>query len=228
MRSPEHEILQAVIRNRESPLTKNETEVLVARVLEGVGATGRHACLEDLYVRWQFLRRIGREDAALGLSDAVRDNLVATWAVRLDGEQACFAPGRSSLEPSERIPVPLDALTFVWLDSTDYGLRLMAEFGVPPEIDLELLDSYLADMGRSYGRYEVPGHRARAAAMGLHLHALSEWDQVPPRPLAHFWLDYRLLLAGSALALFCMVVTLRTPKSIVRAKRPASDTTDAA
>ncbi len=210
-----HSVTQIEIRARSKPLTPQETEWLVQRILKGVEPVGAFDCLEDLYLRWQVLVRLGRPEAALELASNIELSLMATWAPRLDGKQACFALGASSLEPNELLEEPLRHLTFVWLPSTDMAMRLMMEFGVPEGVDLRLVHRYLAEEGMSHGFRRVRGSHARAAAMRSRLESSIGLEGIPEPSLLQLLLSYRVFLAGLALSCFCVFVTLRAPKTMV-------------
>ncbi|MCA9000579.1 MAG: hypothetical protein KDB61_01555 [Planctomycetes bacterium] len=221
LRSPEHDVLQVVIRDRERGLSGGERNHIANRVVAGVQPVGNHGCLEDLYWRWQILERIGKPEHVDRLAAAVRENLLATWAVQTNGELACFAPGSASLLPSERIARPLKHLTFVWLDSTDFAVRLMARFGVPEQVDLVQLSAYLEKMGQHYGFKDPSAYEAQAGALHERVTGFPGWRSVAPDPIWTTLLNLRMLLYGSALILFCVFVTWRAPRSPIPLEQTA-------
>ncbi len=212
---PKHTMLQIVQRELEQPLTNSEKDIIVSRVLGWVKKESTYNGAEDLYYRSRILEKIGRHGDVAKLEKAVQIQLRDTWVTDLAGKHACFAPGLKSLEPSKLVPEPRKGLYSGWIPASDYSLRLMVRFGVPDHVDLTLFDAYLADCAKKHKRIDLRGGQARAAAMRAFVRSTHEWQLVPDPHILAVVFRYRLFLAGLILSLFCVFVTLRTPKTVL-------------
>lgn len=192
----------------------DERARLAARVVAGVEEPTEYRALADLVLRTRMLEYLGYPDRCDELRDAVAAALRATWTGWPGAYEACFAPGYDSVERDGRgVPEP-DRLTFVWLDSTDFGVRLLARYGVPDGIDLRALDRYLRRQSLYYGLWQGADERAAlAAAMREHLRVLPGWSAELEVGLLDRARELQLVLGGLLLSVLCVAVTLRTPVS---------------
>lgn len=214
MRSPEHEYMQIKLRQLENPLSESECDLIAGRVLRGAQEYPQYAGASDLVVRMMILEDLGRFEDVEQLREKAHAQLLATWAVQLDGSSGCFVTGAENLEPSERVPEPLKRLYSGWLSSCDYSFRLMIRFGVPEGVDLHLFDTYLAGVSNRHRIGELRDDHAQAAAMRSLLHSIHEWEPLPPPTRIQELKRYRLFCSVLLLVLFCVFVTMRTPKSV--------------
>ncbi|MDF1839260.1 MAG: hypothetical protein P1V35_15435 [Planctomycetota bacterium] len=215
LRSPRHDVMQILLRQLEDPLTESEADWVSGRVLRGAKEFPRYNGAEDLYFRMMILESLGKYDEVEELRDKAHAQLTGTWTVQLDGTRGCFVAGLETLEPSELVPEPRRRLYSGWMPSSDYSFRLMIRFGVPEGVDLALFDKYLAEIAMKYRTSDMYANHAKAAAMRSLLHSIHEWEEVPPPTTLEKWSRYRLVLAVLVLSLFCVFVTMRTPKTVV-------------
>ncbi|MCA8943035.1 MAG: hypothetical protein KDB80_10785, partial [Planctomycetes bacterium] len=188
------------------------------RALAGLPGEPKFEVLRDIVAVLDIFETLGLDELGDELRPFVHRALLAVWTGRPGARSACFAPGPDSIDRDENGVPNEKRLTFVWLDSTDMAIRLLARFGVPDGVDLRALDRYLAEMSQRYGMSNPRGDHVLAAAARSRVHALPEWPGDTPVSVGGLILDYRLVIGALLTVALCLLVTSRAPRELAAAK----------
>ncbi len=216
LRNCAHDYLPCMARLRFEGLDDAERDHIAARIVQGAREETGFGDLEELWCRVRFLEELERSDSIEQLAPAVRRTLLDSWTGGPGFEQGSFAPSPSLVNRDDGGDPVEGRLSFVWLDSTDWGLRLIGRFGAPPEIDLGQLAAYLDEQAVHHGSDSDERHVLAAAARS-HLRVLRGDAAEQQGRLWRALLELRGTIAVGLLVALCVLVTLRAPKGAAAA-----------
>jgi hypothetical protein len=201
-------VLPMLLANQEvdGDLTEEALEALAQTVLSLWPETGDHSALEQASACVGLLDLLGRDDLVNELRPSARQLLVDHWVsgrdLALYGKAGGFTPQPAKFKTS------MDGATWD-------GVDLMARFGAPDSIDLDLLRGHLLHESQGFGTLGDLHAYLKAKSRGALLRLETEFE-FPTRSPWERLLGQRLLLGVLLLVVVCVVTAARQPSGAGR------------
>ncbi|GJM23035.1 MAG: hypothetical protein DHS20C15_29500 [Planctomycetota bacterium] len=188
-------------------------------VVQSLPEPDAHQALDELLTAARTLEALDRPQRVDELRERALTTLAATWTYSADVDMGCFSMSPAALARIGRERSDPPILTSVFNSETSDGVRAMARWGVPDNVDLLALERWLNGETQQYRRAEINLWNLTAIAALAELRSLPEWrvaqaaaesEALVPPLLVELW-RWRVFAAALLLASFAVFTTWRAP-----------------